>query len=230
LRGLDGRTVAGSRPGVGTSEISEHGFAEIRDRRERRNSEITAELRFGIADSGRAYPAERCAEIALVARDGGERRLRPAVQLAVRAIRVLIRDRFGDVDEHLGAFAERGEALPPLPGSLRNREEKPLDVVERRLELAPGDGPSAAAGARSRERLLRERKAVGDPFEGARIEGRSVQPFETGVLKGDQVPGEVPAVDGRDVTRLERREGARVVPVVEVTAILLQSLDRPERR
>src|SRR5207253_5363417 len=105
-----------------------------------------------------------------------------------------------------------------------------LDVVERRLELASRDRSSTAAGARFREGFLREGEAVRDPFEGARIERRSVQPFETGVLKRDQVPREVPAVDRRDVARLERSEGARVVPVVEVTAIFLQSLDRSERR
>ena len=45
-----------------------------------------------------------------------------------------------------------------------------------------------------------------------------------------QVAGQVAAVDGRDVGRRQRRQRARVVPVVEVPAIALQRQQRVEGR
>ncbi len=163
-----------------------------------------------------------------MAGDRGERRLRPVVELAVRVVRILVGERLGDVGENLGALAERGETFSPLRRRLRKGRQERFDVLERRLEIAPSDRSAAGRRRRPDERLLRQREAVGDSLEGARIERGSIQPLETRVFEGDEMAGEVPAVDRRDVPGLERGEPPRVVPVVQVAAILFEPLDRAE--
>ena len=59
--------------------------------------------------------------------------------------------------------------------------------------------------------------------------GRS-SPFPARVRQRDQVPGQIAAVDGGYVSRVERAQIARVVPIVEMSAEALQPAHRRERR
>ena len=47
---------------------------------------------------------------------------------------------------------------------------------------------------------------------------RLSRPFPARIGERDQMPGQIAAVDGGDISRIERAQIARVVPVVEMTA------------
>jgi hypothetical protein len=48
----------------------------------------------------------------------------------------------------------------------------------------------------------------------------------TSLAQRDQADGEIATVDGRDIARLQRRQGVRIIPVENMTAIGFQPLDR----
>src|SRR5438093_57085 len=78
-----------------------------------------------------------------------------------------------------------------------------------------------AAGRVARERgprglLVEQQERVLEPDEDRGAQQRALDGLQARLLERDQGPGQVPAVDRRDVARPERRERRRVVPVVEV--------------
>ena len=65
--------------------------------------------------------------------------------------------------------------------------------------------------------------------EGLRREHRCVDQAEQTLPQGQQMPGEIAAVDRRNILRAKRVERVRVVPVVEMAAILLHPFDGGDR-
>ncbi len=94
--------------------------------------------------------------------------------------------------------------------------------------LARSRGAAGASGPDLPEPLFGEcqRGLEGPP--GAPVEHRVVGDREARVPESDQVPGQVAAIDGRDVPGLEDPEVRQVVPVVEVSAETLHALERLE--
>ena len=84
-------------------------------------------------------------------------------------------------------------------------------------------GNARSASRAERSAVARRRRQPRDP-------GAAAAPARAGIGERDQMPGEIAAVDRRDVGRLERAQVARVVPVVEMAAEALEPAHRRERR
>ncbi len=61
----------------------------------------------------------------------------------------------------------------------------------------------------------------------AGIQARRAHPFLAGIRQGDQMAGEVAAVDGRDIGRPRAARSARPVPVEEMALVAGHGLHRP---
>ena len=97
--------------------------------------------------------------------------------------------------------------------SAGRRDRRTRSSSCRRVTVCAARSSAARAAPRARAPGCRRRRhAI------ARRAGRAWRHSAAGVGEGDQVAGEVAAVDRRDVARLERPQVARVVPVVEVAA------------
>ena len=116
--------------------------------------------------------------------------------------------------------ARRGPSAVPrwLAPSGAGRRTPAASAVERVVELVPGHGLGAPAVAQLVRRLAREVERVRDAGEALRGSWRADGPLPAGVGERDQVAGQVAAVDGGDIPRIERAQIAGVVPVVEMPA------------
>ena len=127
--------------------------------------------------------------------------------------------------------ADAGGARPP--GCRRRRASaarqaprrasaswRTVTVWLRRLVARARRRPRATSGARRRCPRATPRTRAADRRPASR----------QALREREQMAGEVAAVHGRDVARLERAQLARVVPVVEVAAEALQARQRRERR
>ena len=79
------------------------------------------------------------------------------------------------------------------------RPSEAATVVERLVELPPGDGLRAAVAGERAQRLAGELHRVRDPGEPFGADQRAIDPLPARAGEGDQVPGEVAAVDRGDV-------------------------------
>ena len=120
--------------------------------------------------------------------------------------------------------------------------EQPAPLEQR----SPAGAPGACAGCRA-PRFSAARRAAAVERVDLRLEERRARrrglrarvPSMSGARSASdvkrraqrqQIAGEVAAVDGRDVGGRQRRERARVVPVVEVAAVALHPQQRVEGR
>ncbi len=101
---------------------------------------------------------------------------------------------------------------------------------ERVVELAQGHGLGLAAVAQAGGFRAGYVESVGDAVEASLRRNRTASPFPARVRQRDQVSGQIAAVDGGHVSRVERAQIARVVPIVEVSAEALQAAHRRKRR
>ncbi len=100
------------------------------------------------------------------------------------------------------------------PGPSASAARKPIDSSLRRLSYR---NPKFIAYAKE------------DARAASPCRHRRVRQFLQPLGEGDEGPGEVAAVHGRDVPGIERRQARGVVPVVEVPLEPLQPLHRGER-
>ncbi len=101
--------------------------------------------------------------------------------------------------------------------------------VEGALQLGGRHQVCAPVVGQREQGLAGERQTVSRAGRDSRCVGRRTAPRRAGVGNGDQMAGEVPAVDRRDVRRLERAKIARVVPIIEMSAKTPQPSHRRKR-
>src|SRR3546814_15485337 len=77
--------------------------------------------------------------------------------------------------------------------------------------------------------LLQQRQRVAQALPGGGREHRRIGLCQQALAQRQQVPGEVAAVDGRHVQRVQRAQGLGVVPVVEVAAMARQRFKRDRK-
>ena len=142
----------------------------------------------------------------------------------------VVAESLDDVLERPGAGRQGRELRRPLGPRRRHGSEPDARLPQRFVELPGGDGPFGSAGRERRRRGAEKLERVGDSVQDASGQDGRGQTLQAGLLERDQVRGQVAAVDRRDVARLERREVVRAVPVVEVPAEALETLDRGEGR
>ena len=162
-----------------------------------------------------------------MAPDGRAHRLRPGQHLGAGAVAPLRGQRSRDVGDGVGVDARAPPAARHMPAGVAGaRRSEAASAVERLVELLPGHRLGAPVVGERAQRLAGEPQRVRDPGEPFRTHHGTVDHLPAGVAQRDQVPGEIPAVDRRDVLRVERTEVARVVPVVEVAAEALEPVHR----
>ena len=170
-------------------------------------------------------------EVAALAGDGAvERRVQNA-----RSARVGRRRRQRRAPALRRALASAAQARRRT--SARRRRPRRADRRERSARASLQVAGARHAGApvrtcRAAHLGQREVERVGAARDGTVApcsRPRSRQPA-AGVGQRDQVAGQVAAVHGRDVARLQRAQVGRVVPVVEMAAEALQPRHRGERR
>ncbi len=92
-----------------------------------------------------------------------------------------------------------------------------------------GGDPGPPVGRRGSERLFEDAQRVGQPLPELWRKDRAVRDFDKSLAQRDQRDGEVAAVDGRDVARLQGLQGLRVDPVEDMAAVLWQTPQRRQR-
>ena len=121
----------------------------------------------------------------------------------------------------IAATASSGAASRARAAQTIARARRLISVTVWRRSEAPAlhDGRLARAGLPCRP----DRPAAAPRLRG-------LFELEQPLRQRDQRAGEVAAVDGRDVARVQRRQGRRVVPVQEVSLIVFEPLERRKRR
>ena len=99
------------------------------------------------------------------------------------------------------------------------------DGASQTIDLGD-DLPRSGSGVARRGRCRQQVGGVGESGEPLRARLRMLFDLEEPLRECDQRAGEVAAVDGRDVARVQRRQAGRVVPVEKVPAIPLEALER----
>ena len=112
-------------------------------------------------------------------------------------------------------------------GFVADAVDGPAHAGDAFAQALPERPQLAAVVGHRIEALAEDRDDVEQAVEVAFEEGgRRHRPFVAGCRHGDQVTGEVAAVDARHVERMQRPQRRGFVPVVEMAAIGLQLLDR----
>ena len=165
-----------------------------------------------------------------MAAHGGGHGLGPGERLVAAAVAALGGQCPRDVDQRDGERLLRRAGCAPT----RRACAAPRRV---RLRAPPPRGPAAgdraSAVRRSGSDAADSRtSASASPMPASALgrEQRAVDLLEAGLRQRGQVSGEIPAVDRRDVGRIERAQRARVVPVVVMSAEALHAEQRVERR
>ena len=129
--------------------------------------------------------------------------------------------------------AERRQPLADVgagPPPLGERAGRCWRIVRSSLELRSSvSARPASRRARSPPRTGRARRQVPRARDASTSGRDSISSVEARTER-QEIPGEVAAVDRRDIGRRQRRERPRVVPVVEVPAVALHPQQRVEGR
>ena len=117
--------------------------------------------------------------------------------------------------------------IAAVSGSLRTISmARRMPEMRSRRRCLSGLSWRRSSGSASRL-SLEDRHDIEQAMEIAFEEGgRRHRPFIAGGRDGDEVAGQIAAVDGRHIERVQRRQRPGFVPVVEMAAIGLQLLDR----
>src|SRR5439155_123239 len=147
-------------------------------------------------------------------------RLRGEEIVAVR-VRIALAHAIADGEEVARGIEEKAElhgleVLAREPGEGEQATDERAAGIGRALE-ALGERVVRGTALRLGERrggLPHEPESVLHAAQRARDEQRALGQLPAGLREGEKVTGEVSAVDGRDVRRLERTQRAGLVPVV----------------
>ena len=130
----------------------------------------------------------------------------------VRAVRLGVQERRRQCCSRLRIRGEAGEDIVSCclckPGADRGERGAYLPQARRRR----------ACSGQARHLLGRDGGDVGQPRVIGRHFGRVFLPALAGVGERDQVAGQVAAVHGRHIARLQRAQVGRIVPIVEMPA------------
>ena len=166
-------------------------------------------------------------EIPRVAADRRARRFCPGDELTVLSVVAFCRQCRGDIRQRAGERGVLAESSRPVTGVRDLVERRP---VERVVEVATCDRLAPSVVADHLGCLAGQSDRVVDPVERGLDGQRLVDHLSTGVRQRQKMPSEVAAVDRRDVRGFQPTQVARVVPVVEVPAEMIELADRLHRR
>ena len=204
---------------------------------ERHEPREAGDLGRRMQDAGRLqarHPAGEPLELELPGREDGRGPFEPQRGLGQRRGQRLgrrgVEQRFLEIVKEdadgLDAFLELREQSAPLEHSRR----PPREVRTQAAELALQGARRAAAVERVHLRL-EQADGIVEALEHAAVDDRcGLGKQRQTRAERQEVAREVAAVDRRDIGGRQRRERARVVPIVEVPAIPLHAQQRVERR
>ena len=155
----------------------------------------------------------------------------PARQvLAQRRLRLLV-DRGGELADLAGEHDEVERADRRRLRLVADGVDGAADAGDALAQPLPERPQLAAVVGQCRQAFLEDGHDVEQAVEIALEEGGGRhRPFVAGGGDGDQMAGEIAAVDARYVERQQRPQRPRVVPVVEMAAMGIQLLDGGDRR
>ncbi len=143
-------------------------------------------------------------EVTAVGLDRAHARLRPEQQIRAGIIAAFIRKRAGDVGHGFGLAGEPCELSYEVTANHESRSHSSCEPGERVIELTPGHRLRPVPIAQAKRLFVREVDSVGDAGEARRVDDGAIPPFPADIGERDEVPGQVAAVDGGDVSRIER--------------------------
>ena len=154
----------------------------------------------------------------------------PAQHFAAAVIAALRGESSGDVDDTVGLASQ----LPQLSGNRRRRGRRRLQQrgkpVEGLVQLLPRHRLRSPVVRQRVQGLPGELQRIRDPGERLRPDDGSVAELPAGVAEGDQVSGQIPAIHGRHVLRLQGPKVTCVVPIVDVAVEALEPAHRRQGR
>ncbi len=167
-------------------------------------------------------------QITAPAVDGAARGLDPVHQVAAAIELGLGGQRAHQVHQRGGALGGRGQVVELRIERPRLRTQRGVEIVEGGFEQLARDG-AAGRELEFAQSLARQVERIGQAHHrlGARL--RVLLPFAERAGQGHQVRGEIAGVHRRDVARFQRPQVARVVPVVEMAAVLRHARQAAER-
>ena len=133
----------------------------------------------------------------------------------------------GLVELGAAALEEARDAGPPGPTLPLQRDRLVAHLLDARAE---GGKPGGLLGPHATlDDVEQDIERVDEPLPARRPDDGRLDELAASLLHGQQARSEVPAVHRGDVAGRQRREIARVVPVVEVAAVAFHPLERLER-
>ena len=167
--------------------------------------------------------------VAQVAFDAGSDGLRPGAQFGIGRLAEFLRQRLGDVGNGLRALAQFDEARGPIRGRRGNGiEQATAERIDGVAELLARDGVSARRVGNLPSASRSRRMASSTPANRLDSTNGFCDQLAAAVGQRQQMPGEISAVHGGNVFRIQGLKIARVVPVVEMAAEQFQLADGVE--
>ena len=109
-----------------------------------------------------------------------------------------------------------------------DRASHAIEAIGKSLAQRP---QLAAVVRQLRQAFVEDRHRIEDTLEVAlKVDCRRFRPFGTGCRHRHQMAGEIAAIDGGNVQRIERLQRRRVIPVEEMAALTRHALDSRHRR
>ncbi len=157
-------------------------------------------------------------EVPSVAPDGVPGRPRPDQDLGRGSSIDAVGEGGGDVQELLRLGGEILEAPGPIRKNRRGVVQNGHHPFRGLEELRRGDRLRTLRMLGLSHRLDKEVESVPDALQDLRAEERAMGELAARLRQGEQVPGQVAAVHGGNVDRLQRIQVPGVVPVAEVAS------------
>ncbi len=180
--------------------------------------------RAGLLLHGQQTLRKRCGciplqgEIATVALNAGARRLYPEQHVRAGVVPALQRQRRSNIHHRLCLGRKFGKKISDAFAVRWPSIHARLQKAERVVELIPRYSLSAPAVAQLLCLVACKREGIFDSGKTPGVRERQIAPLPARIGERDQMRGQIAAVDGGDVLRIERSQVPCAVPIVEMTA------------
>ena len=157
-------------------------------------------------------------QVQLVAFDRGPCCLQPENDFSRQIVRGVDRLAACIVDDRPGGLLKVGKLRRDDPVAVAEAIQTLRKGCDRGINRQPPGGCRRALMPKRRDSLARQPQGIGGAGEVRRPARGNMAPLLAGIGEDDKVPGQIAAVDRRNIVRFEHAQVACVVPIVEMPA------------
>ena len=153
----------------------------------------------------------------------------PNPQVGTRGVSQFLRESLGNVCNGVGTFGHFDNSQSQPRCIATNRMKRCSQKIHGVAQLFPRYRVNARRIRNFYERFTQQPYGIVDSGKRIRVHGPFLNQFTTAPGKGQQVSGNISAINRGNVLWIEGMKIARVVPVVQMAAELFEFSDRVER-